>query len=146
MIVSLGYWGSVPFGHLMVIWEYNDPSWSLFIFVFLTVKAYLLISVCWIGKRLCLLLWWLILCFSALVKYKGHRAKPANSRKIFTVFEPISYTACSWNSMYTFSTRCVFLLIILFAYYLWIWCSYMCLWVYLVFPSVYSVLEYHWIY
>ena len=66
----------------------------------------------------------------------------------FAVFEPLSYTACSQNNTFTFYPLGHFreYLFIFLACLQCIKCSHMCKRAYLVFPSVYSVLEHHWIY
>ena len=70
----------------------------------------------------------------------------STSSKIFTVFVPLSYTACSLNNICifclwdTFVYSCQY---ILYVHYVCNKCFYMCKWAYLVFASIYSGFVYH---
>ena len=83
-------------------------------------------------------IFWMLSLASSL-KHKVHMAMTVS------ILVPLSYTACSFNNMCTFHLLehiYVFLSILLES----IKCFYVCKWAYLVFPSIYSKLVYHWIY
>ena len=99
-----------------VNWESQNPSGSFLVSVLSTIEICLFIYICLTTQ-------WMVSLILAL-KCKAHLAMTTEELRIFTIFVPFSYTACSWNHTCTFfvvrthlcilvNTSCMFIMYVL---------------------------------